>query len=151
MVLTFGGGAKYVGLLAASAVSAVVYGVLGIFFERYYAPFAAKIRYLTDLERFLLYSLVPWVFFGLIILPLSGVGVFGTASLNQGYNWLYPYTLLLTSAFYGAVLSRTYRGAYPFRGLTESHRTRHLRHLQKAVRARPLQSLSHVQGAGGHS
>ncbi len=119
MVLTFGGGAKYVGLLAASAVSAVVYGVLGIFFERYYAPFAAKIHYLTDLERFLLYSLVPWVFFGLIILPLSGVGVFGTASLNQGYNWLYPYTLLLTSAFYGAVLSRTYRGAYPFLGLTE--------------------------------
>jgi DMSO/TMAO reductase YedYZ molybdopterin-dependent catalytic subunit len=118
MVLAFGGGAKYIGVLVASVISAVVYGVLGVFFERYYAPFAARIRFLTDFERFLLYSLVPWILFGVLILPLSGVGLFGTTSLNQGYNWLYPYTLLLISAFYGAILSRTYGGAYPFQRLT---------------------------------
>ena len=119
MVLTFGGGAKYVGLLGASVVAAVIFGVLGILFERYYAPLAVRVRFLTDFERFLLYSLVPWIFFGLLVLPLSGVGAFGTASLNQGYNWLYPYTLLMTSAFYGAVLSRTYRGASPLQQLTQ--------------------------------
>lgn len=118
MVLTFGGGAKYIGLLVASVVAAIVYGILGIFFEKYYAPLAARIRFLTDYERFLLYSLVPWILFGLILLPLVGDGVFGTASLNQGYNGLYPYTLLLTSALYGAVLSQSYKGAFPFRQLT---------------------------------
>ena len=114
MVVTFGGGAKYVGLLFASAVAAVIYGIIGVAFERYYAPFASRISFLSDFEKFLLYSLVPWVLFGLVVLPLSGVGIFGTASLSQGYNWLYPYVLLLTSAFFGAVLARTYKGASPF-------------------------------------
>ena len=114
MVLTFGGGAKYIGVFVASIIAAVVYGVLGLLFEKYYAPIGARIRFLSDFEKFLLYSLVPWIFFGVIILPLSGVGIFGTSSLNQGYNWLYPYTLLLTSMIFGAVLSRTYTDATPF-------------------------------------
>ena len=76
---------------------------------RLYAPRMTTSK-LTRLEKFLLYSLFPWLFFGLIVLPLSGVSFFGISSgfSSSSSIWMFPLALLFGNAIFGFVLSWQY-------------------------------------------
>jgi DMSO/TMAO reductase YedYZ molybdopterin-dependent catalytic subunit len=114
MVVTFGGAAKYIGLFIGSIVTALVFGIFAVLFVKYFSKWVSKRKTLTDFEKFLLYAFVPWLFFGVLVLPLTGAGLFGLGLLSQGYNYLYPLTLFLDSALFCAIFFWFYRGNYPF-------------------------------------
>jgi DMSO/TMAO reductase YedYZ molybdopterin-dependent catalytic subunit len=98
------------GVIIATVIAAIVYGIFGLIFERFFAP-RMRTRDVSRFEKFLIFSMVPWAFFGLVVLPLAGVSVFGISS-NIGNDsiayWLFPVALLLGNFVYGAVLSWEY-------------------------------------------
>lgn len=134
MVVTFGGAAKYIGLFGASVVAAIIYGLFAVIFVKYYSKWGAKQHSLTNFEKFLLYAFVPWLFFGVIVLPLSGANFFGVGLISQGYNFLYPLTLFLDSAVFCSMLSWSYQGNTPF--LDSAPKT------EEKTAAKPLPSRS---------
>src|SRR5579875_736911 len=96
--------AGQLGLVAASIVAVVIYGILGVIFER---EVSQRLSSLTRFEKALSYSLVPWILFGAVLMPIFGVSLFGTLSVFADSNspWLFPLSLLFvqlvyTSAFY---------------------------------------------------
>jgi DMSO/TMAO reductase YedYZ molybdopterin-dependent catalytic subunit len=81
-----------------------------LIFERYYAPRMQGIE-ISRFEKFLIFSLIPWLFFGVIVLPLVGVSLFGISSGVGNAStaiWLFPLALLLSNFVYGAVMSWEY-------------------------------------------
>jgi DMSO/TMAO reductase YedYZ molybdopterin-dependent catalytic subunit len=94
------------GLIVVSIVVLVLYGILGVVFLRIVLPRLAKIRSLSFLEGFLSYSLVPWIIFGFILLPIFGVSFFGTTSVFATSNatWLFPLSLLFVQLVYSFVM-----------------------------------------------
>ncbi len=111
-IQSLGDNAIRVGLLVASIVAALGYGIFGVFFEDIFASRIDSISTLSQFEKFLAYAFVPWAFFGFVFLPLTGVGVFGVSSPNG--TLLYVLTLLLTQAVFCWVLSWEYRGEPDF-------------------------------------
>lgn len=104
------------GLIVATLLAILVYGVFGLIFERWYAPKMVS-RSISRFEKFMIYSLFPWLFFGLIVLPASGVSVFGRTSGVTSVptaTWLFPISLLISSFVYGAVLSWEYNNVKIF-------------------------------------
>ena len=98
------------GLLMATLLAILVYGIFALIFERYYAPKMLG-KGTSRFEKFLIFSLFPWLFFGLIVLPASGASVFGTSSGVGNAStaiWLFPAASLFTNFVYGAVLSWEY-------------------------------------------
>ena len=109
-VQALGSFAGQLGLIVATLLGAIVYGIFGLIFERMYAPRMIT-RSVSRFEKFMIYSLVPWLFFGLIVLPATGVSVFGIGSgigVASTSIWLFPISLLISSFVFGAVLSWEY-------------------------------------------
>lgn len=100
-VQLMGGFAGKLGLIIASALAIGVYGLFGIVNEKWFTNLISD--RLSELEKFLLFSLLPFFFFGLILLPASGVSIFGIASSfgSSAKNWLFPICLLFANAFFG--------------------------------------------------
>jgi DMSO/TMAO reductase YedYZ molybdopterin-dependent catalytic subunit len=108
--------AGQLGLLISTLVAVVVYGLFGILFEKVYAPRMLS-RNVTRFEKFLIFALFPWLFFGLIVLPISQVSVFGIASgfgSASSNFWVFPLGLLLGNLIYGVVLSWEYKDTKVF-------------------------------------
>ena len=101
--------AGQLGLIIASLISVLVYGLFGVIFERWYAP-RVSTRRLSRLEKFLVFSLIPFLFFGLVVFPLSGASFFGiSSSVAFGASfWVFPIALFFGNAAYGAVLNWQY-------------------------------------------
>ena len=109
-VQNLGDTAGILGLLIASLVALVVYGLLGILFDRTYAPKIAKTSSISRLEKFLIFSFVPWLIFGALVVPLSGYSFFGIGSPNATSQdaYIFPISLLLGQAIYSLVLMWEY-------------------------------------------
>jgi DMSO/TMAO reductase YedYZ molybdopterin-dependent catalytic subunit len=101
--------AGQLGLIIATAISAIVYGVFGIVFAKWYAP-QMSTRKLSRLEKFLIFSFAPFLFFGLVVLPASGASVFGIASgfADSSSVWLFPLSLFFANSIYGFALAWQY-------------------------------------------
>jgi DMSO/TMAO reductase YedYZ molybdopterin-dependent catalytic subunit len=109
-VQTLGDLAGQLGLIVATLLAILIYGIFGIIFERYYAPRMLS-KGISRFEKFLIYSLIPWIFFGLIVLPAAGASVFGISSSSTSSSaavWLFPFALLLSNFVYGIVLAWEY-------------------------------------------
>ncbi len=102
--------AGQLGLIVATLIAIIIYGVFALIFEKYYAPRMLS-RGISRFEKFLIYSLIPWLFFGIIVLPAVGVSFFGISSgigNSSTAIWLFPLSLLLANFVYGIVLSWEY-------------------------------------------
>ncbi|MDA4128615.1 MAG: molybdopterin-dependent oxidoreductase [Thaumarchaeota archaeon] len=98
--------AGLLGLLAAALVALVIYGLLGIFFARYLGRIGVFKR-MSTLERNIVLSILPWLAFGGVALPLTGVSLFGEASPFASANiaWIFPLTFLIPQLLFGLALS----------------------------------------------
>jgi DMSO/TMAO reductase YedYZ molybdopterin-dependent catalytic subunit len=99
-VQQFGDAAGELGLVVATLIAAAVYALLLLGFERL-VP-STRMNSLTKFERLLVFSLVPWAFFGLLVFPLDGDAFFGAGSAfaSSGMTWLFPFTLLLVQSVF---------------------------------------------------
>jgi len=106
MVQSLGEMAGLLGLAVAVLVAAAVYGALGIVYERYYLPRLSGRNSLSMLENTLVYSLVPWILFGVVVLPLTGASFFGVGSdfASPDSVWAFPLTMLLFQFLWGVLL-----------------------------------------------
>jgi DMSO/TMAO reductase YedYZ molybdopterin-dependent catalytic subunit len=93
------------GLILATVVSAAVYGGFGVLFKKWYSP-RITTRSISRPEKFLIFSIIPFLFFGLLILPLSGDSIFGISSsyASSSSILLFPFSLFLGSAIFGGTL-----------------------------------------------
>jgi DMSO/TMAO reductase YedYZ molybdopterin-dependent catalytic subunit len=100
------------GLISATILAAVVYGIFGILFEKVYYPRVQTSKELSRYEKFLIYSLFPWLFYGFVIFPATGESFFGVSStVASGYSFLsFPLILLLVQLIFCAVLAWEYQG-----------------------------------------
>ena len=98
--------AGLLGLAVAVLAAAAVYGALGIVYERYYLQRLSVRNSLSRLENTLVYSLIPWILFGVIILPLSGASFFGVGSdfVSPSVVWAFPLTMLVFQFLWGVLL-----------------------------------------------
>ena len=111
--------AGLLGLAVAVLAAASVYGALGIVYERYYLPRLSGRNTLSRLENTLVYSLIPWMLFGVVVLPLSGASFFGVGSdfASHGIIWAFPLTMLVFQLLWGVLLwGRTQQGPIPAPG-----------------------------------
>ena len=114
MVQAFGDTAGLLGLAAASIITVLLFGAFGILFEKVYSPWIIRYRRLTRTEQFLIYSIFPWLFFGLIIFPLSGTYFFGVNApvlYSQYAEILSPVALLFSQLLFCLVLISIYKSA----------------------------------------
>ena len=109
MVQQFGDLAGQLGLVVATVIAAAVYGILAVLFDR----FAEK--KLTDyglgkFEGLLALGVVPWLLFGLVLLPLAGDSFFGISSpfASASMIWVFPFALLLVQAIFSWSFSLSY-------------------------------------------
>ncbi len=105
-VQVLGEAAGLLGLAVAVLIAAAVYGLLGVVYEEAYLPRSGVLGRLTSLEKALLYSLVPWLFFGLVVLPLTGSWLFGevSSSTSPGAVWVFPLTTLALQLLWGLLV-----------------------------------------------
>jgi DMSO/TMAO reductase YedYZ molybdopterin-dependent catalytic subunit len=117
MVQQFGDLAGQLGLLVATIITAAVYGALFMLFDKYALPRLKSTR-LSTFEILLCFSLIPWLLFGIVLYPLLGESVFGTAgSLSSPFGvWAFPATLLLVQGFFALVLLPRFRNLSPKAG-----------------------------------
>ena len=106
MVQRFGDFAGQLGLILATLVGAVVYGLLAVLFDRVLGRRLASLS-LSVFESLLAFSLVPWLLFGVLLFPLAGVSIFGISSpFGSASNvWVFPLTFLLIQGLFGLLLS----------------------------------------------
>lgn len=114
MVQQFGDFAGQLGLAVGTLIAAIVYGILLVIFDRYGSPRATKMG-LSRLEGLLALGIVPWILFGLVLFPVDGDAVFGTASPFAGAAtmWAFPFTLLLVQGVFAVAVSRWFRPLLP--------------------------------------
>ena len=108
--------AGLLGLAVAVLAAAAIYGLLGIGYERYYLPRLGARNSLSRLENTMVYSLIPWLLFGVLVLPLSGVSFFGVGSdfASPSLLWAFPLTMLVFQLLWGVLLwGRTREGLMP--------------------------------------
>ncbi len=100
-------------LFVATVVTLTIYGILGVLFDRYLRTRLPS--NLSELERNLVLSLIPWLVLGLIFFPLTGYDLFGESSAfaSSDTTWIFPVTLLLSQLLFGFVLSMTPVQVYP--------------------------------------
>ncbi|MDV3244600.1 MAG: sulfite oxidase [Nitrososphaerales archaeon] len=110
MVQHFGDLAGQLGLLVATVIAAAVYGVLALLFDGFLAEKMTR-RPVSNFEGLLAFALVPWLFFGLVLLPLDGDSFFGNTSafVSTSTVWAFPFTLLLVQGVFALALSRRYQ------------------------------------------
>jgi DMSO/TMAO reductase YedYZ molybdopterin-dependent catalytic subunit len=104
-VQSLGDAAGLLGLIGAAIIAAIVYGLLAILFDRYFAREAGSLQ-LTRLEKTLVYAVVPWLLFGVVVLPLTGESLFGMgASISpSSIVLIFPVTTLLVQLLWGLLL-----------------------------------------------
>ena len=114
-VQNLGDAAGMLGLAVATLLALVVYGLLGVFFEKFYAPKIETVHSITRLERYLIYSLIPWLLFGVVVMPLAGYSLFGIASpsANAQDVFIFPISLLFSQAIFSIVLMWEYSRSQP--------------------------------------
>jgi DMSO/TMAO reductase YedYZ molybdopterin-dependent catalytic subunit len=107
MVQRFGDLAGQLGLLVATAIAALVYGALAVIYDKYVS---ARINRISPFEGLLVFSFVPWLLFGLILFPVDGNSLFGTASgfAPASATMLFPFVFLLVQAVFALALSPRY-------------------------------------------
>jgi DMSO/TMAO reductase YedYZ molybdopterin-dependent catalytic subunit len=105
-VQTLGEAAGLLGLVAATVVAAAVYGLLTIVFEKYLLMRLSTPIRLSRLERTLVFAVVPWLLFGIVVLPLAGESFFGMGSniSSPSIVWIYPATTLIVQLLWGLML-----------------------------------------------
>ena len=111
--------AGLLGLAVAVLAAAAIYGALGIVYERYYLPKLGGRNSLSTLENTLVYSLIPWILFGVVVLPLTGASFFGVGSdfASPSVVWAFPLTMLLFQLLWGVLLwGRTRESMLPAPG-----------------------------------
>ena len=84
----------------ALAFAVLIYGFVGRGLRQILQTDGRTARQgLSNFERALAYSLVPWLLFGVVILPLTGVSFFGIGSpfATPSTVWAFPFLLLLSS------------------------------------------------------
>jgi len=98
-----GEAAGLLGLVVAIGLAAALYGLLAVVFDRYFLPRAFPSRQLSQLERTLFYAVVPWLLFGVLVLPLTGESFFGLGSkiASQSVSWAFPITTLMIQLLWG--------------------------------------------------
>jgi len=98
--------AGLLGLAVAVLAAAAIYGALGMIYERYYLPRLSDRNSLSTLENTLVYSLIPWILFGVVVLPLSGASFFGVGSdfASPSVVWAFPLTTLVFQLLWGVLL-----------------------------------------------
>jgi DMSO/TMAO reductase YedYZ molybdopterin-dependent catalytic subunit/uncharacterized membrane protein YagU involved in acid resistance len=114
MIQALGDTAGLLGLAIASIVAIIVYGAFGVLFERVYSPWISKYHSLTRMEQFLAYSTIPWLFFGLVVFPVSGAGLFGVNApvlFAQYSAVLSPIALLFSAFLFSLALATSYKAA----------------------------------------
>jgi DMSO/TMAO reductase YedYZ molybdopterin-dependent catalytic subunit len=113
MIQAFGDTSGLLGLAVASIIAVIIYGFFGIIFNKFFLPRISRYTRLTVAEQFLLYAFVPWLFFGLVVFPLSGASWFGIAStvFSPYSNILFPSVLLLSQFIYALVMAYSYKSA----------------------------------------
>jgi DMSO/TMAO reductase YedYZ molybdopterin-dependent catalytic subunit len=122
MVQALGDTAGLLGLAVASIICIILFGAFGILFERVYAPWISKYQGVTRTEQFLIFSIFPWLFFGLIVFPLSGANLFG---VNAPVLYA-QYTLILSPVallFSGLVFNLVFASMYKSAGIFETQTT----------------------------
>ncbi len=105
-VQSLGEAAGLLGLAVAVIIAAALYGLLAVVFERYFLPKVLPARQLSGFEKALMFAVLPWLLFGLVVLPLSGVSFFGLDSqvAPQAIAWVFPITTLLIQLLWGLLL-----------------------------------------------
>lgn len=105
-VQSLGDAAGLLGLLGAIIITAAVYGLLSIIFERHFVSRVSASLRLSRLETTLVYATVPWLLFGAVVLPLTGESLFGMGSnISPGSIVLiFPFTMLLVQLLWGLML-----------------------------------------------
>lgn len=113
MIQAFGDTAGLLGLGVASIIALIAYGFFGIIFDKLFFPWISRFQSLTKTEQFLLYSFVPWLFFGLVVFPLSGASWFGISStVFSPYAYvLFPAVLLLSQFIFSLTMVYSYKSA----------------------------------------
>ncbi len=114
-VQNFGDAAGMLGLVVATLVALVVYGLLGVLHEKYYAPKIERLHSITRLERFLIYALFPWLLFGAVVMPLAGFSLFGITSPGASAQdvFIYPISLLFGQGIFSIALMWEYGRSKP--------------------------------------
>jgi DMSO/TMAO reductase YedYZ molybdopterin-dependent catalytic subunit len=105
-VQALGEAAGLLGLVIAVALAAILYGLLAVGFERYFLPKASVTRWMSRLESTLIFTAVPWLLFGLVILPLTGESFFGlNSNIASGtVAMAFPFATLLIQLLWGVLL-----------------------------------------------
>lgn len=109
MVQQLGGFAGELGVVIATFVAAVVYGLLALVFDRLLAEQLLS-RSRSVFESVLVFSLVPWLFFGLVLFPLVGDSWFGISSdfVSSSNIWFLPLSSLLVQGVFGLLFAPRY-------------------------------------------
>jgi len=102
------------GLVIATLIAAVVYGVIAVVFDALAARRIASMK-LGRMEILLISGIIPWLLFGLVVFPLDGDSIFGIAApfATGAGAWTFPFTLLLAQAVYAWALSARYDPRLP--------------------------------------
>jgi DMSO/TMAO reductase YedYZ molybdopterin-dependent catalytic subunit len=110
-----GEAAGLLGLGIAILAGAALYGILTIIFERYFLPRFSRFHGISGLETTLLYGTVPWLLFGLVLLPLTGESFFGMESniASPPVSSIFPLTTLLFQLLWALMLWGRVRPSSP--------------------------------------
>ncbi len=86
-------------------VAAAVYGFFGMIFTEWYSP-RIQPKSFPKFEKLLLFSSVPFLFFGLVVLPLSGVSFFGISSnfASPSNVYFFPISLFVGTTIFAVSL-----------------------------------------------
>ena len=112
MVQQFGDLAGQLGLVVATAIAALVYGILAVLHDRYLSPRLGRV---TAFEGLLAFALVPWALFGLVLFPIDGDSFFGTASgfAPLSATSIFPFAFLLVQGVFALAISQRYSPRLP--------------------------------------
>lgn len=94
------------GLIVATIICAAVYGVFGVLFASWFSKSVTS-RRISKLEKSLIFSIIPFLFFGVVVLPVSGDSFFGTSSgfASSSSVYIFPVSLLIGNFLYGITLN----------------------------------------------
>ena len=109
MVQRLGDFAGQLGLIIAFLIAAAVYGGLTLIFDRLLARRLLS-RSMSLFESVLVFTLIPWLLFGLVLFPLVGASFFGGSSdfVSPSNVWVLPFSLLLVQGVFALVFSPSY-------------------------------------------
>ena len=114
MVQALGDFAGQLGLIVATVLAAVVYGLFAVLFDRFLARRLLS-RSISVVESAIVLSLFPWLIFGLVLFPAVGVSIFGSSSpiIPESDIWLLPFSLLLVQGVFALLFASRYARVAP--------------------------------------